>query len=195
MTSRVVRNRTWLADYKRRRKIPTLGPKGKVVARSMGELAQEHTIIPLTAIVGARLWKQERKGAALALAAASGSAIAAGLLFDVLMPHRFAPPGRRDPFEPSYPSGHALRASTFLLAAGYLFAREELVSKKVAIGATTALVAALGTDRLLLDRHWTTDVIAGWLGAVAIAGGSVAVYEATREPKRARRPRRKVRRT
>jgi membrane-associated phospholipid phosphatase len=120
--------------------------------------------------------------------------MAAGLLFDVVMPHRFAPPGRRDPFEPSYPSGHALRASTFLLAAGYLFAREELVSKSVAVGAATALVAAFGTDRLLLDRHWTSDVVAGWLAAIAIAGASVSVYEATRKPKPERRPRRKSRR-
>ena len=70
----------------------------------------------------------------------------------------------------SFPSGHASNTMALLLATG-LLARSRTLTM---VGVTLAV--AVGVTRTMLDVHWPTDVIGGWLigagAAVAICAGS-----------------------
>jgi membrane-associated phospholipid phosphatase len=75
-----------------------------------------------------------------------------------------------------------------LTGAGLLARDRKAAAATVKTAAVTASVLAisLGFDRLVQDRHWTSDVVAGWLAAISIAGLAAAGYESAR-PRRIKR--------
>jgi undecaprenyl-diphosphatase len=81
---------------------------------------------------------------------------------------------------PSFPSGHATRASAMTLIIAYVLIRERLVPAAVAMPVALALTAAVGASRAYADAHWTTDVVAGWALGGAAAGAAAAWYEQRR---------------
>ena len=71
----------------------------------------------------------------------------------------------------SFPSGHASNTMALLLAIG-LLARNRTLTV-LGIG----LALAVGVSRTMLDVHWPTDVLGGWLlgaGVVLVATGTTA---------------------
>ncbi len=116
---------------------------------------------------------------------ASSSASGAAEKF---LPRRHAPWGRMSVTEPSFPSGHALRAATVTLVTAYVLVRENVGKSKVAIPVAVAIPALTALHALYLDRHWATDILGGWLGAVAIAGLCAYGYEVTQARKRITSP-------
>ena len=177
LTARVAHNQHFFKDYRRQRKIPTLSGPGRTAANLIGYAGKDVGVLPLgTAVAGGLLKKGNRTGAAAVMGAVTSSVVLAHL-FDRVLPHRTPPPGRREPFNPSFPSGHALRTSSLILTASYVLARETKLDAKIIGGSALALAAATGVDRVLLDRHWTTDVVAGWLGGLALAAIAGAGYE------------------
>ena len=75
---------------------------------------------------------------------------------------------------PSFPSGHATRATTAAFAIAYLLVRERMMSRHVAMPLATAVATAVGVSRAYADAHWTTDILGGWaLGAATGAAGAL----------------------
>jgi len=174
---KVLKHRTWQQDFRLWWALPRYGEKTRTSAMWFGHLGKEWAVLPVAAALAGKLWNDDRTAAAVTVAVAASGAVAASHIFDVALPKRSPPPGRRAPLTPSYPSGHALHSTAFLLTSAYVLSREKLVDSRRIGGLALVLSAALGVDRLIHDRHWTTDVIAGWLAAVAIAGSATAGYE------------------
>ena len=188
LTSRTLAPRTIFRDLKLRSLLPRYGKKSKKVAVQFGYLGKEWAVLPAAAAVAAKLLLENKKPGAATVVAGTLAAIAAGHIFDAALPQKTPPPGRRAPTSPHFPSGHALHSATTLGIGSWVLARERLVDEKaIAVGAG-ALALALGFDRLVQDRHWTSDVVGGWLAAISIASLSAAAYERLREtrPRRAR---------
>ena len=91
---------------------------------------------------------------------------------------RRRPPGAllHGKMEPSFPSGHASVTTATLCATAYAAgARGAPLAYAIPIAAS--LSAGVGLSRLVLDKHWATDVIAGWL--VGVGAASVATLLTT----------------
>jgi undecaprenyl-diphosphatase len=93
--------------------------------------------------------------------------------------------------EPSFPSGHALRAATVTLVTAYVLVRENVGKPKVAIPVAAAIPALTALHALYLDRHWASDIIGGWLGGIAIAGACAYGYEVAQARKKTTSARRR----
>jgi hypothetical protein len=63
-------------------------------------------------------------------------------------------------------------------AAAHVLWREGMADARIAFPLAALIPALEGAGRLYLDRHWTTDVIAGVLGGVTIAAVCALGYEA-----------------
>jgi YegS/Rv2252/BmrU family lipid kinase len=74
----------------------------------------------------------------------------------------------------SFPSGHASSSAALagvLIVLAWMFIRRAGLRRAVYVGAV-ALALVVGADRVLLGRHFPTDVIAGWLlGAFVVLLG------------------------
>jgi undecaprenyl-diphosphatase len=101
--------------------------------------------------------------------------------------------GRLRPRGPAlgFPSGHATAIAAFGVATIYLVGRSSLgrgLRLGVGIAAVT-LTLAVGVSRIVLDAHWSLDVVAGFaLGAAGAAGA--AWWDASHLPRRRDAPRR-----
>ena len=186
LASRTRKPRTILGDLRFRMRIPRYSPMAKKVAIPFGYLGKENAVLPLAGLTGAKLLFEGRKAGAAAVVVASAAAIGASHLFDVILKQRTPPPGRRAPADPHFPSGHALHSTALLAISAWVLSREGLIEKKTAATGAGVLALALGFDRLVQDRHWTSDVVAGWLAAISIAGLVATGYESAR-PRRVRR--------
>jgi undecaprenyl-diphosphatase len=82
-----------------------------------------------------------------------------------------------------FPSGHATAVSAFAVATMYLVGRSGLPRAiRVTIGIGVCLLALLmGLSRMVLDAHWTLDVVAGF--ALGAAGAAIAAsWDASHPP-------------
>ena len=132
--------------------------------------------LPPSLATARRLQQQGKSAAAVAVA---GAAVAAALmppLLSRLMPRRLSPPERPKLSTHSYPSGHALKTSAVAVTTSYVLLREGLVPGWSVAPFGLASLAA-GAGRLLLDRHWTSDVIGGYFAGIALGATCAGVYE------------------
>jgi membrane-associated phospholipid phosphatase len=120
-----------------------------------------------------------------------GAALAAAALapaFDRWLPQPPAPPGHPSPRDPVFPSGHTFGPGTVALTAAYVLAREELAPAAVALPAAFVVPLLTAGGKLAEQKHWASDVVGGYLGAVTVAATAAAAYERVRaRPRRARR--------
>ena len=181
LTAKSVRPRTIFQDIRMRRLIPGYGRKAKKVAFPFGYLGKEWAVLPAAGGLAVYLMNRNRKAGAAAVLAASAAGTALSHVFDATLPQKTPPPGRRAPFDAHYPSGHALHSATFLAIAAWVLGREGIADRRTLTVGAGALAASLGIDRLMQDRHWTSDVVGGWLAAIAIASFTAAGYEHLQE--------------
>jgi YegS/Rv2252/BmrU family lipid kinase len=137
-------------------------------------------IVVLTLLLAVPLWLRHHRRAAVYVVLVVVSTTAAYHLVKALEGR--TRPGWQNPLghltSQSFPSGHA--ASTAALAgvvivlALMLVRRSGLRRLVCAVAVLVALV--VGTDRVLLGRHFPTDVLAGWLLGVAMTLFWLAVY-------------------
>jgi membrane-associated phospholipid phosphatase len=132
--------------------------------------------LPAALVTAKGLQKRQRTAAALTVVGSSIGGILLSEILDRLMRHRQPPPERGEPAKQSYPSGHALQSSALALTTGYVLWREGLAPKWSA-APLSALSAAAGAGRLLLDRHWTSDVIGGYCAGIALGATCAGCYE------------------
>lgn len=79
--------------------------------------------------------------------------------------------------DPAFPSGHTTNGTVVWLL-GMLFVSTTLVrrwSRAVLIATGTVTSLAIGLSRIYLGYHWTTDVLGGWLLALAVCGTAAYV--------------------
>ncbi|HEX6574675.1 MAG TPA: phosphatase PAP2 family protein [Gemmatimonadaceae bacterium] len=184
LASRTRKPRTILGDLKLRSRLPRYGKQTKKAAIQFGYLGKEWAVLPAAGAIGAKLLSEDRKAGAAAVVAATLAAIGASHLFDVILDQRTPPPGRHAPASPHFPSGHALHSTAVLTIGAWVLSREGMIGKRAAGIGAGVLALALGFDRLIQDRHWTSDVVAGWLAAVSIAGLAASGYEISRPRRR-----------
>jgi undecaprenyl-diphosphatase len=79
---------------------------------------------------------------------------------------------------PSFPSGHSSTAASLFAAVALLAGRRRGVRARAALaGAAVGVAVAVACSRVMLDLHWTSDVVGGlalgwgWFAACAIAFG------------------------
>lgn len=75
-----------------------------------------------------------------------------------------------------FPSGHATAVAAFAVATVYLVGRSGLpaVARATISLAALLLMLAIGVSRMVLDAHWTLDVVAGF--ALGAAGAAAAAW-------------------
>lgn len=158
-------------------------------AKSLGPLGKTWLHLPITGGVAAYLLLK-KKGADSAVTVMT-SALAASAVsdaFEKFLPRRHAPWGRFEFTEPSFPSGHALRASTVSLVTAYVLVRENVGNREIHVPVALSVPLSTALHALYFDRHWATDIIGGWLGAAALGSACAAGYEVAQARKKAEVP-------
>ena len=177
ITRAVARGQTERLDHTAKRATHRARTSGLVlVAHSTTPVGKWWGHVPATFLTAAQLLKADRRAAALTIAGTSVAAALLPLLLDRISVRRLPPPERGDPNRQSYPSGHALQSSALALTTAYVMHREHLASPKW-LAPLGPLSLATGLGRLVLDRHWASDVLGGYCAGIALGAGSAGLYE------------------
>ncbi|HEX2210735.1 MAG TPA: phosphatase PAP2 family protein [Longimicrobium sp.] len=123
-----------------------------------------------------------RKTGAGAVLLAGGVATALNPAFDEVLPRPPAPPGHESRRKPVFPSGHAFGPGAVAFTSAYVLAREGSARPGSAVAAAAAVPLATSAGRVLVEKHWASDVLGGYLAAVCLAATCAAVYELARDP-------------
>ena len=163
-------DRALRAEVRRAAADPTLKSTAVIVSRLTGE-----GLVLLVAAGTIALFAARRRSDALTVLLGTLSAWAASGLLKVA--YGIPRPRARDPFDPfvsyGFPSGHTM---VTLVACGLLawaVGRRASLPVRVALAVAVAIVSVVsGLSRMVLDAHWTSDVVAGlalgvvWLNAI-----------------------------
>jgi membrane-associated phospholipid phosphatase len=146
-------------------------------------------IIPCTGAAAAWLWR--RKGLPIAGAVVLAPAVASALFLAIKRAYARARPAggaRLHELTYAFPSGHATASAAIFGALSYVLWREHMVGhgESIALGLLPTIV--IGSSRVYLDVHWTTDVLGGWSVGALVAALSAAVYERVRKNTRRAAP-------
>ena len=170
---------------------PEPGTTARTAAQALAPVGKWYTYVPAALAVasyllagsgstrGRRRRPHQIPGAA-AIIVSSGVAFALSKAFDRWLPQPPAPPGHADRQKPVFPSGHAFGPGSVALTAAYVLAREGQARSAIAMPIAAALPLLLAGGRMLDERHWASDVVGGYLGAIAVAGTCLAGYELSR---------------
>jgi hypothetical protein len=157
-------------------------------AEAVKEVGKWYTYIPtalaasvaVLAAPGAERGERSRRVGAGAVMLAGTVATALNPAFDKVLPQPPAPPGHPRN-KPVFPSGHAFGPSAVSFATAYVLSRERIAPAAVAFPAAAVVPLLTAGPRMLVQKHWVSDVAGGVLGGIALAAACLAGYEATRE--------------
>jgi len=155
---------------------------GDMIAQPLTILSMPGVVVPASLGVAWTLYRQDRHAAALAVALAPAIAMTTGQSCTMFLPQRNAPNSEnaRGAPEPSFPSGHTTGVTAEALSMAYVLTREHLVSPRT-IAVLLGWPLAVGAVRLYRDRHWASDVLAGWSAGIAVAALCGLIYEQRRQ--------------
>jgi membrane-associated phospholipid phosphatase len=188
LNAAVVRRETAAVDeaVRKRAKAPRGHPAREAAAKA-APIGKWWTYIPgalgaSAYLLAARGEDDERAGRSRTVGAGAvllASTIATVLngKFDELLPQPPAPPGHPRG-KPVCPSGHAFGPGAIAFSAGYVMAREGLARPAVAAPVALAVPLTLAGTRMMVEKHWASDVLGGWLAGAAVAAACLAGYEA-----------------
>jgi membrane-associated phospholipid phosphatase len=147
------------------------------VAEAVGPVGKEWLHGPVAAALSLYAWSAGVRARAALPVAASITAELCNRGLERGLRVGTPPPGRRDRSKPSFPSGHAMEATAVALTSAYVLARAGLAPAGAGVAVAGAVAALSGASRLYLERHWSTDVLGGWLAGVSIAGAHAALHD------------------
>jgi undecaprenyl-diphosphatase len=190
LNAAVVRRETAAADeaVRKRARAPRGHPVREAAAKA-APIGKWWTYIPgalgaSAYLLAARGEEDERAGRSRM--AGAGAVLLVGAVatvlngkFDELLPQPPAPPGHPRG-KPVFPSGHAFGPGAISFATAYVMAREGLARPAVAAPAALAVPLTLAGSRMVVEKHWASDVLGGCLAGVAVAAACLAGYEAAR---------------
>jgi membrane-associated phospholipid phosphatase len=122
---------------------------------------------------------RSRAVGSVAMIAAAAAARGLNPAFDRWLPQPPPPPGH-PPDRPVFPSGHAFGPGALSLATAYVLAREGLAHPAFIYPIAMTVPLLMSGARVLEEKHWASDVLGGYLGAIALAAGCLAGYETAR---------------
>ena len=76
----------------------------------------------------------------------------------------------------SFPSGHSAGAMSVAVVLSYLALRRQKATPALPI-ACLGFAVLVGVSRVMLDLHWTSDVVGGWVVGAAFGAGASALFE------------------
>jgi undecaprenyl-diphosphatase len=121
------------------------------------------------------LFRKKWRSAAIMLLSIGSTGIFIGLLKQFFM--RARPENALQVIlnDPSFPSGHAALAAAFFVIVAYLLAPKirSWIKREIMIVFCVLAVIAVGLSRILLNVHWTSDVLAGWALGTFCATSSI----------------------
>ncbi len=179
ITELVRRRATWRVDQKVHEKLTHLDSRTVTIAGKLsGPLGKWYGHAPLALAAARKLHRERRTAGALTVAATSAAASMLSKALDHVIPKRVPPPGNR-PDKQSYPSGHTFETTAVAISAGYVLTRERLL-RPWAVAPLALASLASGASRLVLDRHWASDLLAGYCAGIALGAASAGAYELAR---------------
>jgi undecaprenyl-diphosphatase len=187
LARRVNARQTSRVDSQTRRRFPKRRrPTTKAIATAIDPLGKWWGQMPIAVLVAAAAWRTRGPRAGVPIAASSAAAASLAWLLERVMKPRKPPPGRHSPTEPAFPSGHSLQTSAMALTAAYVLTREGLGPRAGVIPLAITFPVASGLSKLYLDKHWLTDVLAGYLLGATLAATATGAYELGRRDNRPR---------
>lgn len=149
----------------------TATPQLDQVARRLTGLGVFWGVLPISMLIGAGLLYRQRWRSLLFLSATLLGSAAINLVAKILF-HR-GRPQLWQPFSPefdySFPSGHAMSSLSFAVVIAILCWNSRWRWPIVGLG--SGFVGIIGWTRLYLGVHYPSDILAGWLLALAWAVG------------------------
>jgi membrane-associated phospholipid phosphatase len=153
-------------------------PVGKWWTYVPGALGASAYVLAARGEEGERAGRSRMAGAGAVLLAGAVATVL-NRQFDELLPQPPAPPGHPRG-KPVFPSGHAFGPGAVAFSAAYVMAREGLARPALAAPAALAVPLALAGSRMVVEKHWASDVLGGCLAGIAVAAACLAGYEAAR---------------
>lgn len=163
---------------------PARNPALDFAARPVTVLSIPIVVVSATAALVWWLHREGRKAAAYAVAFAPVAAATLGQGFTSFLHQQRNPPDKAEAptgaaVEASFPSGHTAGVTAEALAIGYILQNEGLSSPTV-LAALVGWPLLVGVTRVYRDRHWASDVLAGWLAGTAVAAAAALLYAGLR---------------
>lgn len=183
MVARLGIDEHWAIDQRVRATLASHGkPRLRASLKVVGNAGAVGVYAPATLLAMLLVARRSGQNTRAWPVAGSVAAAAAGSLVLKHLVRRPRPRPQHGPYnaKPSFPSGHATRASAAALAIAYVLIRERLAPREVALPIAIALSLGTGVSRAYADAHWTTDVIGGWALGGASAALSALYYEFVR---------------
>jgi undecaprenyl-diphosphatase len=132
----------------------------------------------IVAVIGAAwLWFRGRRHVAATVLVAPAAAVTTYHFVKMLF-GRLRPAGASllSEHDASFPSAHATTSAAICFTLAYVFWRERQVPGVVALAFAVLVPFLIGSSRVYLDVHWTTDVLGGWSAGLFIAVLSAILY-------------------
>jgi membrane-associated phospholipid phosphatase len=156
-------------------------PRIRRTVRAVGRAGTMAVYAPLAVLAMAAVAVRRGPRRALPIGAAVGGAALGTFVLKHLV-QRPRPVGPDGPVNshPSFPSGHATRATALVSIMAYVAVRERIASALVVTPIAAAVALATGASRAYADAHWTTDIVGGWAAGVTSMAAAALMYERIR---------------
>ena len=163
---------------------PARNPALDLAARPVTVLSIPIVVVSATAALVWWLHHEGRNEAAFAVAFAPVAAASLGQGFTSFLHQQRNPPDKADApsgtaVEASFPSGHTAGVTAEALSIAYILQNEGLSSAPI-LAALAGWPLLVGITRVYRDRHWASDVLAGWIAGTAVAAASALLYAGLR---------------
>ena len=153
---------------------------GEPLADAVRFLTGTEVVVAIGAVLAVAAWLAGRRRPALAFAAGLAAVVALQFLLKEIVDRPRPAPDlvelRAGFSSASFPSGHTMSAAYFygFLAIAALAAPVPVIARAVAAAALAVFLAVGGLANVWLGVHWPSDVIGGWLWALAVLAPAVS---------------------